>query len=120
MVDKSLSVLTQKWEVIHQKATVVDCHTDIVLDVYWEVDQFGVRRNSKRNCERSVNGQSDIPRKKEDGVDCEVFSIWSDPARTYDPLRRALELLECLTTEIELNRSAIGLATSYCDIESLQ
>ncbi|MDG6997190.1 MAG: dipeptidase [Nitrososphaerota archaeon] len=119
-VTQSPSVLAQKWVEIHQKATLVDCHTDIVLELYGEIDQFGMRQNFKRLGEKSVNGQVDIPRMKEGGVDCQVFAIWSDPARTYDPMRRALELLECLTTEIEQNRSTIGLATSYGDIESLQ
>jgi membrane dipeptidase len=108
-----------KWKDLHYSSIVVDCHTDVVQQLYGEKNWFGERIGYRRLGERSTKGQLDIPRMIEGGVDCQVFAIWSDPKRQYDRLRRGLELLDCLANEISTNSSCIGLAKSYSDIIDL-
>lgn len=107
------------WKDLHNSSTVVDCHTDVVQQLYGEKNWFGERVNSRRLGDRSVAGQLDIPRMIEGGIDCQVFVIWSDPKRQYDRMRRGLELLDHLVNEISANAPKIGLAKSYNDIIDL-
>ncbi len=111
-----MGAYSTNWKDIHFSSTVVDCHTDVVQQLYGEKNWFGEQVNCRRLGDRSSTGQLDIPRMIEGGVDCEVFVIWSDPKRQYDRTRRGLELADCLLNEISANNATIGLATSYGDI----
>jgi membrane dipeptidase len=107
------------WMDLHNSATVVDCHTDVVQQLYGEKNWFGERINYRKMGNKSDVGQLDLPRMIEGGVDCQVFVIWSDPKRQYDRMRRGLDLLDHLINEISANSPKIGLARSYNDITDL-
>jgi membrane dipeptidase len=107
------------WTKLHNQAVVVDCHTDVALDLFGEQDMFGERKNFRKLSDRGIKGHVDIPRLKEGGVDCQVFAIWPDPRRNNNPTLRALELIGQLTSEFDENKLTIQLAKSYPEIEAI-
>ncbi|MDA4129943.1 MAG: dipeptidase [Thaumarchaeota archaeon] len=108
--------LSPEFQRIHDEATVVDGHTDVIQGLFGTLDMFGKRKKFRILAEKSKEGHVDIPRLKEGGVDCQIFAIWSDPMRSYDATLRCMELLGHLLSEFEKNETSIHLATSYPEI----
>lgn len=96
---------------IHQKAIVFDGHCDTILDLI----------NHKRTLRnRASTGHLDIPRLQEGGVDIQVFAIFIEDIYKPDrSLKRSLELIDCLFSEIEKNQDKISLVTNYNQIKKV-
>jgi membrane dipeptidase len=96
---------------IHQKAIVFDGHCDTILDLI----------NHKRTLRnRASTGHLDIPRLQEGGVDVQVFAIFIEDIYKPDrSLKRSLELIDCLFSEIEKNQDKISLVTNYDQIKKV-
>src|SRR5579875_666417 len=118
--NKTISSSTEVdgWEDFHKRSFVVDCHTDVVLELFGRKDMFGDRKDFRRLADRGARGHVDIPRLIDGGIDCQVFAIWSDPRRSENPTLRSLELIAQLLTEFDANRSKIRLVRTFSEIES--
>lgn len=104
---------------IHQKAIVIDLHSDTMIDV--------VERRSVG--ERAVIEKRHLAKMRLGGITARNFSCGGDstmfatfPLRSLpfggtDPLKRALKLIDALHLESEESRNMISLATSAEDIE---
>jgi len=103
---------------IHHKSIVVDTHNDTIQDLMSGQVPHGVEFTLKRTLgERSIEGQVDIPRIREGGVDCLFFAmVVSRPIYRGRRLRRLLQMLDIFYSEIEKNSNEIALATTYKDI----
>lgn len=96
---------------IHQKAIVFDGHCDTILDLI-------KHKRTLRN--RASTGHLDIPRLQEGGVDIQVFAIFIEDIYKPDrSLKRSLELIDCLFSEIEKNQDKISLVTNYNQIKKV-
>lgn len=95
---------------LHRKATVVDLHNDVILDV----------QSGKRDIAvRSPVGHSDLPRLREGGVDVQVFALFVHPQQADRGYARVVELLDACDRLAAANASALGLAESVAEIERL-
>lgn len=100
------SVLT-----LHGQATVVDLHSDTLLDV-----QAG-----KRNIlVRSPVGHIDLPRLREGGVDVQVFAAFVHPKEAERGFARASELLDAFDRLTVAGGGVLGRATTVAEIERLR
>ena len=103
---------TMKTKSIKQKMIICDGHCDTIEDII----------NHKRLLgEKSSIGHLDIPRMKEGGVNVQNFAmcIWEDIYTPDRGLKRILELIDCLFSEIEKNSEDISIVTNYHQIEEV-
>ncbi len=103
---------------IHSKSIVVDTHNDTIGNMMAgsasQTRDFSLKRALG---ERSDEGQIDIPRIKEGGVDCLVFAMCvTNPMYRTRRLRRLLQMLDVFYSEIEKNSNKIALTTTYQEI----
>ena len=106
---------------VHGSSVVVDTHNDTILHLI-RAPPFagdGTKALPPRRTlgERSQDGQIDIPRIKEGGVDVLLFALYVSPQHR-SRLRRLIQLLDAFHTEMEANTETIALATSYDEIIS--
>ncbi|NLL61893.1 MAG: membrane dipeptidase [Candidatus Atribacteria bacterium] len=90
---------------------VCDAHCDTVL---------ALNRGDRKIEELSSQGHLDIPRLKKGMVDVQVFAVYIE--QQYKPkrsLHRALQLIDCLLTELEKNYDSIEPAYVFGDIERI-
>ena len=90
---------------------VCDAHCDTILDLH---------RGDRKIEELSSQGHLDIPRLKKGMVDVQVFAVYIE--QQYKPkrsLHRALQLIDCLLTELEKNYDSIEPAYAFSDIERI-
>jgi membrane dipeptidase len=103
---------------IHSKSIVVDTHNDTIGNMMAgpasQLRDFSLKRALG---ERSDEGQIDIPRIKEGGVDCLVFAMCvSNPTYRARRLRRLLQMLDVFYSEVEKNSDQIALTTTFQEI----
>lgn len=95
---------------LHTTATVVDLHSDSLLDV-----QAG-----KRNLAvRSSVGHIDLPRLRDGGVDVQVFAVFIHPNEAGRGFARASELLDAFDRLAAAHRDVLARATSVEEIDGL-
>ncbi len=95
---------------LHRKATVVDLHNDVILDV-----QAGKRDIAVR----SPVGHSDLPRLREGGVDVQVFALFVHPQQADRGYARVVELLDACDRLAAANASTLALAEAVAEIEQV-
>jgi membrane dipeptidase len=95
---------------LHREATVVDLHSDTLLDV-----ASGKRDISRRG----TSGHIDLPRLREGGVDVQVFAAFVHPREAERGFARTLELLDAFDRMVASHPDIIGRARTFEDIEQL-
>ena len=97
---------------LHDEAFVFDGHVHVINRQFYHGGDIG---------ERVSDGQFDLPRAREGGLDALLFSIFVTeeyyPAR-YET-RQVLRLLDLALTQLEKNRAVIELARNASDIERI-
>ena len=97
---------------LHDRAFVFDAHVHAVNRQFHHGGDIG---------QRVENGQFDLPRAKEGGIDAMFFSIFV--TEDYYPQRletkQTLRLLDLALMQLEKNRSTIELARNASDIERI-
>jgi membrane dipeptidase len=97
---------------LHERALVFDAHVHMVNRHLYDGGDMG---------QRQPNGQVDLPRLKEGGMDALFFSIFV--SEEYYPgrheTRQAIRLMEEAHRQIERNRDKIAIAYTATDIERI-
>jgi membrane dipeptidase len=94
---------------VHARAIVVDSHDDTTQRLFFD-KTFDIG-------ERHSNGNIDIPRMKEGGLDALFFSIWI-PSGVTGPtaVKRALQLIDSVHEAVRRHPNDLVLATTAADI----
>src|SRR5262245_34996284 len=94
---------------IHEKAIVVDSHDDTTQRLLFDKTfDIGVR---------GKDGNIDIPRMHEGGLDALFFSIWVPSDVTGPPaVRRALDLIDSVREAVRKHPNELVLATSAAEV----
>jgi membrane dipeptidase len=94
---------------LHDRAIVVDSHGDTPQRLVFD-DAFDIAA-------RNRNGNIDIPRMKEGGLDALFFSIWVPSDVTGPPaVKRALDQIDAVREAIRRHPGDLLLATTAADI----
>jgi membrane dipeptidase len=94
---------------VHERATVVDCHNDLIILVAHHL-QHGRPDYFKDHW---------IPELRRGGVDVQVVPIYIDPEYMADGgLRRSLSLIEVLHTQVEANQDDVALCLTGAEIDA--
>jgi len=97
---------------LHRDAFVFDAHVHVIDRQLYHGGDIG---------DRVTDGQFDLPRAKEGGIDAMFFSIFV--TEDYYPQRfetkQTLRLIDLALTELAKNRATIELALSASDIERI-
>lgn len=108
----ALSCFAQDARRIHRDALVFDAHIHMINRQLYHGGDIGVRVD---------NGQVDLPRAKEGGLDGMFFTVYINeqyyPAR-YEA-KHALRLLDLARTQIENNKDKIELAYTASDVDRI-
>lgn len=112
---------SQKWELnekelaLHRSCIVVDTHNDTIQDIMSGSIPHSLEYAVKRRLgERSTEGQIDLPRIRDGGVDCLFFAlVVSRGMYRGRRLRRLLQMLDVFYTQVEENPNDIALATTH-------
>src|SRR5438093_3253049 len=94
---------------LHERAIVIDSHDDTTQRLLFEKGfDLGVRH---------ANGNIDIPRMREGGLDALFFSIWV-PSDVTGPtaVKRSLDLIDTVHEAVRLHPNDLLLATTAADI----
>jgi membrane dipeptidase len=95
---------------LHEASLVWDAHMDSLMRVLAGED-LGVR----------TEGQADLVRWREGGVDVQVFAVWVDTVYgRHHAARRALQQIDGFHRLLEANPDRVGLARSAADIARLR
>ena len=95
---------------LHEASLVWDAHMDSLMRVLAGED-LGVR----------TEGQADLVRWREGGVDVQVFAVWVDTVYgRHHAARRALQQIDGFHRLLEANPDRVGLARSATDIARLR
>src|SRR5437773_6335225 len=94
---------------LHDRAIVVDSHDDTPQRMLFEKNfDIGARH---------ANGNIDVPRMREGGLDALFFSIWVPSDVTGAPaVKRAFDLIDCVREAVRLHPNDLVLATTAADI----
>lgn len=96
---------------LHRRAVVVDAHCDTVLSLEDTGRTLG---------RRSDQGQVDLDRLAEGGVDVQFFAVFPRPELGPESnLRRALRFLERLLAEIDAHAGRVGVVRTADDLDDL-
>lgn len=99
------------YQAIHQRAIVVDMHSDTVLRMMRSGFDFG---------KRSSRGHMDLPRLKEGGVDVQVFACYVAPRFLPDgATSHALEMIHTFKREIAKYPGEAALAHNPGEIDNI-
>lgn len=103
---------------VHKKAIVVDTHNDTFQDMMAGPVPHALEYSLRRTLGiRSDQGQIDLPRIQEGGVDCLIFAmVVSRGIYRGRRLRRLLQMLDVFYSEVEENSDKIALATTYREV----
>ena len=105
-----VSAISPAVSTLHREATLVDLHSDTLLDV-----ASGKRDISRRG----TAGHIDLPRLREGGVDVQVFAAFIHPREAERGLARALELIDAFDRMVSSHADVLGRALTFEDIEQL-
>ncbi len=106
---------------LHQSALVVDTHNDAIGAMMAHPGE-GTRdfQLQRRLGERSSEGQVDIPRIQEGGVDCLIFAMCATgPAYQGRRLKTYLQMLDVFHGEVATNAAAIAVATTAPEVRAV-
>ena len=94
---------------VHERAIVVDTHADTTQRLIFDPKfDLGVRHG---------DGNLDIPRMKEGGLDSVFFSIWVPSDVTGLPaVKRALDQIDAVREAVRTHPDALVLATTVADV----
>src|SRR5437764_2960142 len=94
---------------LHERAIVVDTHDDTPQRLLFEKGfDIGVRH---------TNGNIDVPRMREGGLDALFFSIWVPSDVTGPPaVKRSLDLIDSVREAVRTHPNDLVLATTAADI----
>ncbi|MBA3355559.1 MAG: membrane dipeptidase [Pyrinomonadaceae bacterium] len=96
---------------LHRKALVIDTHMDTLQRVLVRGVDLG---------QRSTDGQADLPRFKEGGVDAQFFALWPDPIYApHHAARRTLQLIDAMYNVLGKYPDRVELARNAADVERL-
>jgi membrane dipeptidase len=103
---------------LHRDAIVVDSHCDTLLEVMGVDWKTNGTKPPRSLGEKSTNGQVDIPRLIEGGVDVQIFAAYIEPQYKVGPLavKRGLQMIDAFHTEIAKYQDKISFATKYEEI----
>ncbi len=111
-VGAGLGEVSTKAKQMHERALVFDGHVHVIDRQFYHGGDIG---------ERVSDGQVDLPRAKQGGVDAMFFSIFV--TEDYYPQRmevkQTLRLVDLALTQLEKNRDTIELARTASDIERI-
>jgi membrane dipeptidase len=94
---------------LHNRALVVDSHDDTTQRLVFD-KTFDIAARNK-------NGNVDIPRMKEGGLDALFFSIWVPSDVTGPPaVKRALDQIDAVREAVRLHPDDLMLATTAADV----
>ena len=94
---------------LHNRAIVIDSHDDTTQRLLSD-KTFDI---SKRN----KNGNIDVPRMREGGLDALFFSIWVPSDLTGPPaVKKAMDLIDSVREAVRLHPNDLTLATTAADI----
>ena len=97
---------------LHQDTLVFDAHVHVVNRQFYHGGDMG---------ERVADGQFDLPRAKEGGLDAMFFSLFV--TEQYYPARletkQVLRLIDAAYAQLERNKDALALALTASDIERI-
>jgi membrane dipeptidase len=104
--------ISERARKLHRDAFVFDGHVHVIDRQLYHGGDIG---------DRVADGQFDLPRAKEGGIDAMFFSIFV--TEEYYPQRfeakQTLRLIDLALTQLETNHDTIGLAINASDIERL-
>lgn len=104
--------LWKKVNTLHQKAIVVDTHSDLPIRILDENAEIGIRRDK---------GHQDIPRMLAGGLDAQFLAIYvSNKYAGNGAMKRAVEMLETLLAALDAHSGDIELARSPSDVYRLK
>src|SRR5690349_12950932 len=94
---------------LHERAIVIDSHDDTTQRLLFDKTfDISARHN---------DGNIDVPRMREGGLDALFFSIWVPSDVTGPPaVKRALDLIDCVREAARLHPNDLMLATTAADI----
>src|SRR2546423_2677538 len=94
---------------LHDRAIVIDSHDDTTQRMLFD-KTFDIST-------RHTDGNIDVPRMREGGLDALFFSIWVPSDITGAPaVKRALDLIDCVREAARLHPNDLMLATTAADI----
>ena len=94
---------------LHERAIVVDSHDDTTQRLVFD-KTFNIAARNK-------NGNIDIPRMREGGLDALFFSIWVPSDVTGPPaVKRALDQIDAVREAVRTNPNGLMLATTAADV----
>src|SRR5213078_1199774 len=94
---------------VHSRAIVVDTHADTTQRLIFD-PKFNL-------AERHSDGNIDIPRMREGGLDALFFSIWVPSEVTGPPaVKRAMDLIDAVREAARTHPNDLMLATTAADI----
>jgi membrane dipeptidase len=94
---------------VHQRAIIVDTHADTTQRLIFD-PKFDI-------AVRQRDGNLDVPRMKEGGLDAVFFSIWVPSDVTGLPaVKRALDQIDAVREAVRRHPDALVLATTAADI----
>ena len=94
---------------LHERAIVVDSHDDTTQRLVFD-KSFNIAARNK-------NGNIDIPRMREGGLDALFFSIWVPSDVTGPPaVKRALDQIDAVREAVRTNPNDLMLATTAADV----
>src|SRR6476660_939072 len=96
---------------LHDRAIVIDSHDDTTQRMLFD-KTFDITVRHK-------DGNIDVPRMREGGLDALFFSIWVPSDVTGPPaVKRALDLIDCVREAVRLHPNDFVLATTAADIRT--
>jgi len=101
---------------IHDRAFVIDLHNDLM-----EMISGGGFKYQLADRHTPPNGQTDIPRLRDGGVDAQIFAIWISPT-TYASstwFSTSVRFLDTLKAQVGRNSADIGLVTRSDSVDAL-
>jgi membrane dipeptidase len=94
---------------LHDRAIVVDSHADTTQRLLFDKN-FDITVRHK-------DGNIDVPRMREGGLDALFFSIWVPSDITGPPaVKRALDLIDCVREAVRLHPNDFVLATTAAEV----
>jgi membrane dipeptidase len=94
---------------LHDRAIVIDTHADTTQRLFFD-KTFDISVRQK-------NGNIDVPRMREGGLDALFFSIWVPSDVTGPPaVKRAMDLIDATREAARLHPDQLMLATTAADI----
>src|SRR5262245_6125540 len=103
------SAIAPRAKALHDHAIVVDSHDDTTQRLLFDKN-FDIAKRNK-------DGNIDIPRMREGGLDALFVSIWVPSDVTGPPaVKRAFDLIDCVREAVRLHPGDLVLATTAADV----